>query len=408
MMPFFSLRNSRTKAQTISTEMGNPVPSRYKPSASAIAGAAVLGGMVAILGLSALATAPEILNRVKASTENRSALGMIVPAAQSADSDNSGGNSSGAVSNAHNSPLSNAAPFVMQQADSGSYAGRIEGNLRDTLVRAGVPAEMRAQIARIFAARLDVAAPAQEGDTYRVLYERGAAAVQRRRVTAIELRSGAKLHRAVWFVAPGHANGDYYSFDGRRLAAEPFTMPLNYVRISSPFGNRVHPVNGKHHFHSGVDFGAPKGTPVMAAASGIVKFAGFESGYGKYVVLSHPQGYTTFYAHLSRFAPNLRVGASVAEGQLLGAVGSTGRSTGPHLHFEVRRHNQPTDPLTLTSRAGASLLTPSQRIAFEGMAGVTRGQLAALAVDTPTVRTASNAGRRGHTDHAAHSEGPEV
>ncbi|MBB5412260.1 MULTISPECIES: M23 family metallopeptidase [unclassified Paraburkholderia] len=401
MMSFHFLGNTFPKTQAIAIEVGNSIRSRCKSPASSIAGAGVLCGMVAILGLSVSTAAPEIFNRVKASSAIWSGLGVTVPAAQpverprqmSEGSADIAGKFSGFVGEAQNSPLSGAVPLVVPEAEIGSYAGRIEGNLHDTLVRADVPVEIREQIARIFASRLDVAAPAQKGDTYRVFHGRDAAAPQRRRVTAVELRSGAKVYQAVWFVAPGHANGDYYSFDGRRLAAEPFSMPLDYVRVSSTFGNRVHPVGGKQHFHTGVDFSAPKGTPVVAAASGTVKFVGNESGYGQYVVLNHPQGYTTYYAHLSSFARDLRVGASVTEGQRLGAVGSTGRSTGPHLHFEVRRNNHPTDPLALTSRTGASPLTASQRIAFDGMTGAMREQLAALTVDAPTVRTASNAGR---------------
>jgi murein DD-endopeptidase MepM/ murein hydrolase activator NlpD len=195
----------------------------------------------------------------------------------------------------------------------------------------------------------------------------------------------------VWFVAPGHTDGDYYSFGGQRLAAEPFSMPLDYVRVSSPFGYRIHPVKARPLMHTGVDFAAPKGTPVVAAASGTTEFIGSKHGYGNTVVIRHPQGYTTHYAHLSAFASNLRVGARVTEGQPLGAVGSTGTATGAHLHFEVRLNNQPVDPLRLTSRAGASPLTTTQRVAFNSVAGAMREQLAALPADTRTVRMASNA-----------------
>jgi murein DD-endopeptidase MepM/ murein hydrolase activator NlpD len=294
----------------------------------------------------------------------------------------------------------------MPEADSGSYAGRIEGTLRDTLVRVSVPVDIQEQITRIFAARLDLAVPAQEGDTYRVLYERDDATTQRKRVTAVELRSGGEVYRAVWFIAPGRTDGDYYSFDGHRLAAEPFSMPLDYVRVSSPFGYRLHPVNGKPHMHTGVDFAAPKGTPVGAAASGTVQFVGTKDGYGNIVVLRHPQGYTTRYAHLSAFARDLRVGAPVTEGQPLGAVGNTGTSTGAHLHFEVRLNDKPVDPLTLTSRAGASPLSTSQRVAFDRVTGAMREQLAALPVDTQTVRTASNA--EGTLNRPANPEGSLV
>jgi murein DD-endopeptidase MepM/ murein hydrolase activator NlpD len=407
MMQLHYLRHACARAKAIAAEAGHSVRLGLMSPAAAV----FVCGVAAVLGVSVWAMGPEICGRVSASRAVQAALGVTMPAAQpieSAGKISAGGAStaSGFAGEAQNTPLSEAAPLVVPEADSGSYAGRTEGTLRNTLVRAGVPADIQEQLARIFAVRLDVAAPAKEGDTYRVLYEPGDATTQRKRVTAVELRSGDEVHQAVWFVAPGHTKGDYYSFDGRRLAAEPFSMPLDHVRVSSPFGYRTHPVKGTHLMHNGVDLAAPKGTPVLAAAPGTVQFIGPGREHGKYVVLSHPQGYTTHYAHLSAFARDLRVGVPVTEGQRLGAVGSTGTSTGPHLHFEVRLNKQPVDPLTLTSRGGALPLTASQRIAFYGVTGAVRGQLAALSVDTPTVRTASNAG--GTLNRPANPDGPLV
>ncbi|EDZ99801.1 Peptidase M23 [Burkholderia sp. H160] len=130
---------------------------------------------------------------------------------------------------------------------------------------------------------------------------------------------------------------------------------------------------------------------IVTAASGTARFVGIQPGYGKIVVLRHPQGYTTYYAHLSAFARDLRVGARVTEGQLLGAVGTTGTATGAHLHFEVRENNHPVDPISLTSRTGGLPLTAAQRIAFNSVTGALREKLAALPIDIPTKRMASNA-----------------
>lgn len=341
----------------ISRNVGHLANCRFRSSARAV----LICGVVSLLGVSDWAREPELASRVNTSNE----IG--------------------------NGQLSGAAPLVMPQADVGSYAGRIEGTLRDTLVRAGVPADAHEDIARIFSPRLNLTAPAQPGDTYQILYGPDDTLAQHKRLKAVELRSGGKLYQAVWFIAPGHTDGDYYSFSAQRLAGKPFTMPLDYARVSSPFGFRTHPVKGKHLMHTGVDFAASTGTPVLAAASGTVRFIGFKQGYGNIVVLSHPRGYTTHYAHLSSFARTLRVGTPVTEGQALGAVGSTGTATGPHLHFEVRERDQPLDPLTLTSRTAASSLTTSQRIAFDSTTGALREKLAALPVETPTVRMASNA-----------------
>lgn len=393
LLPY--LRRACASAQAIAPKVAHSVHSRFKSPARAV----LLCGVVAMLGASAWHTVSVIASRVNTSSATQPTLQVTVPAAQRiewvgqvcAGWASFASRFNGFVSKSRNSQLTDAAPLVRSEADSGSYAGRIEGTLRDTLVRASVPVDIREQIARIFAARLDLAAPAQEGDTYHVLYQRDDATTQRKRVTAVELRSGGEVHQAVWFIAPGHTDGDYFSFDGQRLAAEPFSMPLDYVRISSPFGYRIHPVKARPLMHTGVDFAAPKGTPVVAAASGTAQFVGTRHGYGKTVVLSHPQGYTTHYAHLSAFARDLRVGAPVTEGQPLGAVGSTGTATGAHLHFEVRLNNRPVDPLTLTSRAGAPPLTTSQRVAFDSVTGAMREQLAALPVDTQTIRMASNA-----------------
>jgi hypothetical protein len=164
--------------------------------------AVLLCGVVALLGASAWHTASEIVSRVSASSANQPTLEMTGPAAQRIESvgpvragwASFASRFNGLVSKTRNSPLSAAAPLAMPEADSGSYAGRIEGTLRDTLVRASVPVDIQEQIARNFAARLDLAAPAQEGDTYHVLYERDDTTTQRKRVTALEIRSGREVH----------------------------------------------------------------------------------------------------------------------------------------------------------------------------------------------------------------------
>jgi murein DD-endopeptidase MepM/ murein hydrolase activator NlpD len=286
---------------------------------------------------------------------------------------------------------STAAPFALPFADTASYAGPIKVSLRDTLTAAGLPADLTAQLGRIFAGGLDVSTRAQAGDRYRVVYERarsGRSALKRGRISAVEITLAGRTYSAVWFVAPGRTDGDYFSFAGTRLVAQPFAMPLNYGRVSSPFGYRIHPVTGEHLFHTGVDLTAPIGTPVVAASPGTVQFVGSDSGYGKHVVVRHAGGYTSYYAHLSAFASGLRVGAKVSAGQLLGAVGQTGVATGPHLHFEVRRNNQPTDPLKLTSRFGAAPLAGRERAAFDRVASVARQQLASSPGATRTASVA--------------------
>jgi murein DD-endopeptidase MepM/ murein hydrolase activator NlpD len=132
----------------------------------------------------------------------------------------------------------------------------------------------------------------------------------------------------------------------------PFVAPLRTIRVTSTFGVRVHPIRLTRHEHTGIDLAAPTGTPVLAAAPGVVRFVGRNASYGKYVVVQHTHGRSSYYGHLSAFAKGLRVGDRVGTGQRLGAVGSTGMATGPHLHFEIRERGQIVDPLLLTAGIG--------------------------------------------------------
>lgn len=267
-------------------------------------------------------------------------------------------------------------------------SGSIERNLRETLAHADLPADTWSQVARIFAGRLDVNvdASAQPGDSYRILYD-GAdesdPASPRTQVLAVEVILQGRMFSAAWFQPAGKTTGAYYSYEGEALAAAPFILPVRGARISSPFGMRVHPVRGERREHTGVDLAAPAGTAVTAAAAGTVRFVGFDrSGYGRYVVVTHAGGYTTYYAHLSAIAVGLRAGAEVKIGQRLGAVGCTGVATGPHLHFEVRRNSEPTDPLVLTRSNAAPALAGADLVAFEQQTDAARQQLAASSAAT--------------------------
>ncbi|WP_354006909.1 M23 family metallopeptidase [Burkholderia sp. 572] len=286
--------------------------------------------------------------------------------------------------------------FVLPEEDSGVRAGAIVRNLGETLKQADLPPGVAAQVLRIFDTRVNLKAGAHANDSYRILYERidhGSAPTRRLRVSAVEIRLGGKLYRAAWFQAKGQKSGAYYAFDGQPLAAAPFVIPVSHQRISSPFGMRIHPVHGERHGHSGVDFAAPTGTPVQAASAGKVRFVGWEPGYGNYVVVQHPGGHTTWYAHLSAFEKGLRSGMPVTQGQRLGAVGSTGTATGPHLHFEVRANNVPIEPLGFIARTTPQRLAGEQRVAFNRTVQGVRTQFAAL-LATPNMASVE---ARAHT-----------
>ena len=147
----------------------------------------------------------------------------------------------------------------------------------------------------------------------------------------------------------------YYDDLGRSLDPVPWTGPLARMRVTSPFKmNRMHPILNRVLPHTGVDLAAARGTPVYAAADGSVGHAGTRGGYGNLVEVHHPNGYATRYAHLSRIAAGVRAGAAVRQGDVIGYVGSTGLSTGPHLHYEVRRKGQPVDPLLVQATAATA------------------------------------------------------
>lgn len=149
-----------------------------------------------------------------------------------------------------------------------------------------------------------------------------------------------------------------------------FAEPISESRakVSSPFGPRVHPVLSKRKHHDGIDYSAPKGTPIRATADGTVAFIGRKAGYGKVIVIEHSAGFSTLYAHQSRFSPGLKKGAEVPQGKTIGYVGSTGTATGNHLHYEVWLNNEPVDP------SSASRLYAEN----EGLYGSTVVQLATV------------------------------
>ncbi|MFP6562812.1 M23 family metallopeptidase [Paraburkholderia sp. B3] len=251
----------------------------------------------------------------------------------------------------------------------------VDSTLRASLAQAGFPAEVAAQISRIFGHRVDVDARAQAGDMYRIVMDTPDGPAEPR-IEAIEVRSQGQTYDALWFAAPGAAHGAYYTPEGMPLADNRFAMPLDYRRISSPFGMREHPVYGELRFHKGVDLTAPVGTPIYAAAAGTVEMATDRLGYGKHIVLHHADGYSTYYGHLSAYASKLKPGQRVEQSQLIGYVGRTGTTTGPHLHFETRINDRPVDPLTLTSSEFVAPLSGPVREAFNARAGTARMSLA--------------------------------
>lgn len=226
----------------------------------------------------------------------------------------------------------------------------LEGSIEDNLIASmgGGPQNLllALNLSDIFAWDIDFTTALRRGDTFRLLVEglyRDGEFKKYGNILAAEFVNDGALYRAYRFEMDGKA--DYYDAEGRSLRKAFLKAPLSFRRISSGFSkSRLHPVLKIRRAHNGTDYVAPKGTPVSAMASGQVVAAGWQGGYGKLVVIRHPNGYKTYYGHLSGSAKGIRKGAGVTQGQLIGYVGATGLATGPHLHFEMRVTDRPVNP----------------------------------------------------------------
>lgn len=237
-------------------------------------------------------------------------------------------------------------------------SGQIRSTFFAATDRAQLPDTVTEQLVEIFAGDIDFAADLRKGDHFQVIYEslwHGSEFVRSGRVLAAQLHFGGKHRQAIWFGSADGRQGNYYDASGKPLKKAFLKSPLPFSRITSGFSMRVHPISGEWKQHKGIDFAAPEGTPVRATGDGVVDFAGMQGGYGKLVVIRHGPVYSTAYAHMSRIAPGMRRGTRIAQGELIGHVGSTGWSSGPHLHYEFRVNNHARDPASIALPQTAAL-----------------------------------------------------
>ena len=148
---------------------------------------------------------------------------------------------------------------------------------------------------------------------------------------------------------------DYFNREGKNVKKSILKTPLDGAKLSSSFGMRKHPILGYDKMHKGIDFAAPKGTPIFAGGNGVIEYAGYNGSYGKYIRIRHNNEYKTAYAHLDGFKKGITKGVRVNQGQVIGFLGSTGRSTGPHLHYEIIFQNKQINPLKLKLPSGKIL-----------------------------------------------------
>lgn len=226
----------------------------------------------------------------------------------------------------------------------------IRRSLFDAGGRVGLSDSLLLDLADIFRWDIDFALDIRRGDAFTVIYEafyRDGEKVRNGEILAAEFVNRGQAHRAVRYSNDAQ-QAEYYDPQGRSMRKAFLRTPVDFTRVSSGFDpNRMHPTLGERRAHMGTDYAAPPGTPIKATGDGRVIHRGWKSGYGRTIVLKHGGRYTTLYAHMSSYPSGLNAGDHVSQGQVIGYVGSSGRSTGPHLHYEFRVNGQHRNPRTV-------------------------------------------------------------
>lgn len=232
-----------------------------------------------------------------------------------------------------------------------AYAtGEIHSSLFATANAAGLSDKLTMELANIFGWDIDFALDIRRGDQFAVVYQQRfleGEKIADGDILAAEFVNQGRLIRAVRFETP-EGDADYYTPSGDSMRKAFIRTPVDFARISSGFNlNRKHPILNTIRAHRGVDYAAPRGTPIKSTGDGKVTFAGTKGGYGRTVIVQHGRQYTTLYAHMNSFRKGIRTGARVRQGQTIGYVGSSGLATGPHLHYEFRLDGVHRNPVTV-------------------------------------------------------------
>ena len=243
----------------------------------------------------------------------------------------------------------------------------VENSLYVDATRLGAPDKVVVQFANIYEYSVDFQRDIQPGDEFEMFFE-----VARDQKGDI-VKAGDLLYTyfsprgkvsEYWLFEDNKGRENFYDADGKTAKRKLRATPVNGARLSSSYGRRKHPILGYRKLHAGVDFAAPRGTPILAAGSGTVERANRYGSYGNYIRIRHTDGYKTAYAHLNGFARGVKSGAYVKQDQVIGYVGTTGRSTGPHLHYEVHHNGQKINPRRLSQLSGKPL-SSDQHPAFK-------------------------------------------
>ena len=241
--------------------------------------------------------------------------------------------------------------------DDGSGV-RLYQSIYETALRNKVPASVIEDMIRIYSYDVDFQRKVQPGNSFDVFYageDEGATITEKTEVLFASLTVGGETKKYYRFQTPDNSVVDYYDETGKSAKKFLVRKPVNNAIMRSGFGGRRHPILGYVKMHTGVDWATSYGTPIFASGNGVVEKVGPEGGYGKYVRLKHNNGYETAYGHMSAFAKGMEIGKRVRQGQVIGFVGSTGQSTGPHVHYEILVNGRFVDPLRVKLPRGRSL-----------------------------------------------------
>ncbi len=278
-----------------------------------------------------------------------------------------------------------------------SASGIVDGSLSVSMNRQKVPSRIVANFISIFSYSVDFRRDIKKGDQFEIIYQNyitpNGEVVKNGNILYASLTLG-KNKISLYRFKDAAGNSDYYDAKGFAMKKTLSRKPMSYqnARISSPFGRRRHPIYKDYRVHWGVDYAAPRNSLVYAAGDGVVQVAKYNGGYGNYIKIRHNSEYSTAYGHMQKFAKGIRPGVRVKQGQLIGYVGSTGRSTGPHLHYEVVRNGKRVNPLTVTASASENLSGKNLKQFKVQVAQIqeTRQQMLAKALDKKNEQLADN------------------
>ena len=239
-------------------------------------------------------------------------------------------------------------------------------SLYKSAIDQNIPANTIIEFARIYGFQVDFQRDIRKKDRFQIMYEvfvdENKKIIETGNIIFANLILSGEHNSLYYFDKEGSAG--HYDKNGKSIRKALMKTPINGARLSSPFGMRKHPIDGFNKMHKGTDFAAPMGTPIMASGDGVIKKAGWCGGGGNCVVIKHNSIYQTIYAHMSKFASNIRSGVRVKQGQTIGFVGSTGKSTGPHLHYEVLINGEKVNSQKLKLPSG-KILKGNERKLFE-------------------------------------------